>query len=755
GIGNMLGAKSIKRTFVDREGNLWIGTNGNGLVKLVDDYFAFYQFAEDNQNNVQSVFVDEDLIWMGHSGGLTVTTRNPEELVSEYGVEEGLADTIFASVTKDAHGTVWAASKGMGLYYKLANSEKFDKFALPDDKLSNKVNHLLVSGSILWAATDFGIYQIKDFEIKSHITMRAGLPHNVVKAMFKDLEGRVWIATHSSEITYIDEFIQTAQPPLKENLVDATCFAQDRNGEVWVGTNGTGVFKITGSDTTIFRKNDGLHSDYCYSIICDAQNRLWVGHRGGMSRIDVDNSKVEAFYPSSSSKLDFSANAVCRDAEGLLWFGTNSGLLRYNLEKDVPNVIEPALNLTHVNVSDSLHGIIDHIELPYGSYKIRFDFVGISFKKPENVAYKYILEGHDLGWSELKEQNFASYNRLDPGDYLFNVTSFNADGYGGRDIRSIKVSVDYPFWEKWWFYVGVAISVFMLIRMVVRRRERIMRENQEYLQHELNQRTREVVEQKELLEIKNKDITDSIIYAKNIQKAMLPAPDSLEHIFTDSFVFFKPRDIVSGDFYWVQNYENKIIVACADCTGHGVPGAFMSLIGNVLLKEVARNEMVNSPDQVLGMLDQELGSLLNKKGSEFGVQDGMDISVVEFDTDTYMMRGASAKRPIVIYKSGERVEIKGDRFAVGGNQESNSKVFTLHEIQLAKGDVVYQFSDGYADQFGGELGKKLKMKRMMTMLDELVDLDMAQQSRIVKQKFHEWKGHLPQVDDVILVGIKL
>jgi serine phosphatase RsbU (regulator of sigma subunit) len=133
----------------------------------------------------------------------------------------------------------------------------------------------------------------------------------------------------------------------------------------------------------------------------------------------------------------------------------------------------------------------------------------------------------------------------------------------------------------------------------------------------------------------------------------------------------------------------------------------------------------------------------------------MDISVVEFDTDTYMMRGASAKRPIVIYKSGERVEIKGDRFAVGGNQESNSKVFTLHEIQLAKGDVVYQFSDGYADQFGGELGKKLKMKRMMTMLDELVDLDMAQQSRIVKQKFHEWKGHLPQVDDVILVGIKL
>jgi serine phosphatase RsbU (regulator of sigma subunit) len=621
--------------------------------------------------------------------------------------------------------------------------------------LSNKVNHLLVEGSIIWAATDFGIYQIKNFQVKSHITMQAGLPHNVVKAMFKDRDGRIWLATHSSEITYIHEFIQTISPPIQENLVDATCFAQDLNGEVWVGTNGTGVFKITGTDTTIFKKTDGLHSDYCYSLICDAQNRLWVGHRGGMSRIDVDNNKAESFYPSSSSKLDFSPNAVFRDDEGLLWFGTNSGLLRYNLEKDVPNTIEPALNLTHVNVSDSIHGIIDHIKLPYGSYKIKFDFVGISFKKPEQVAYKYILEGRDLGWSELKEQNFASYNRLDPGEYVFQVTSFNGDGFGGKDIRSIMVSVDHPFWEKWWFYVCVAFSVFMLIRMVVRQRERIMRENQDYLQHELNQRTRQVVEQKELLEIKNKDITDSIIYAKNIQKAMLPAPDSLGHVFADSFVFFKPRDIVSGDFYWVQNYKSKIIVACADCTGHGVPGAFMSLIGNVLLKEVAQNESVKSPDQALGMLDQELRSLLNKKGSEFGVQDGMDISIVEFDTDTYMMRAASAKRPIVIYKNGQRVDIKGDRFAVGGTQERSSKLFTMHEVQLAKGDVIYQFSDGYADQFGGDLGKKLKMKRMMTMLDELFHLDMTHQSRIVKQKFHDWKGQLPQVDDVILVGIRI
>ncbi|MCB0762117.1 MAG: SpoIIE family protein phosphatase [Flavobacteriales bacterium] len=754
-IGHQLGSKSINVTHIDREGNLWIGSNGNGLAKLVDDYFSFYEFENRRQNEVMSIHCDNGEMLLGHSGGITITGNTPEEGHVRYALADGLADTLYTSVTRDAQGIIWAGSKGDGLYYKMPDEEKFRRFPLPDDRLSNNINQVLVTGSMIWAATDFGIYQIKDFEIRSHMTMQAGLPHNVVKALYRDSRERIWVATHSREITFIDDIIQTSMAPIDDNLVDVECFAEDHNGDIWVGTNGTGVFKITGTDTTIISKADGLYSDYCYSLMCDLKNNIWVGHRGALTRIDVKEHGTEIFKPGATDKLDMMPNSVACDEDGMLWFGTSKGLLRYNLEKDVVNHIEPALNLTMVDVGDSLFFGQKEIHLPYGTYKMKFDFVGISFKKPEDVTYKYFLEGHDLDWSESKSQNFAVYNRLDPGEYTFKVTSYNADGYGGNVVQSINISVDRPFWEKWWFFLAVAFSLFMLVRMIIQRREATMKANQEYLQRELNARTREVVEQKELLEVKNKDITDSIVYAKNIQKAMMPAPGSLDMLFREAFVFFKPRDIVSGDFYWVKDYGSSIILACADCTGHGVPGAFMSLIGNVLLKEVSNQESVQSPDMALQRLDAEVRNTLNKKGSEFGVQDGMDISIIQFDRKTNKLRCSSARRPIIVYKDGQRIEIKGDRFSVGGTQESLIKRFTLHELELSEGDVVYQFSDGITDQFGGTNGKKLKMRRLINMLDELWHLDMQHQGRLLKQKFHDWKGKLPQVDDVIMVGFRI
>jgi len=193
---------------------------------------------------------------------------------------------------------------------------------------------------------------------------------------------------------------------------------------------------------------------------------------------------------------------------------------------------------------------------------------------------------------------------------------------------------------------------------------------------------------------------------------MLPSIKKLQQYFSGCFVFYRPRDIVSGDFYWFDRVsENKFVIVCADSTGHGVPGAFMSMIGSTLIKDICTRENGNSPSKVLHVLDHELSNTLNQN-LEDGTKpaDGMDIIVCEIDLRTYYVRYASAMRPMIIYRNGEEIFFKGSRNSIGGHYEREDIVFMDEGLQLGKGDILYMFSDGYSDQFGGPMGKKFKMQ---------------------------------------------
>jgi len=294
--------------------------------------------------------------------------------------------------------------------------------------------------------------------------------------------------------------------------------------------------------------------------------------------------------------------------------------------------------------------------------------------------------------------------------------------------------------------------------MYIKIRERKQKQLQDYLERELEARTKEVVEQKEEIEIKNRDITDSINYAKRIQTSMLPPVRRLQQHFSGCFVFYMPRDIVSGDFYWFDLVnETKFTIVCADSTGHGVPGAFMSMIGSTLIKDICTREAGNSPSNVLRVLDCELRNTLNQNlddGTKPG--DGMDIIVCEIDLKTHYVRYASAMRPMIIYREGEEIFIKGSRNSVGGyyDQEGSGQ-FEDEGLQLSKGDIIYMFSDGYSDQFGGPMGKKFKMVRLKNLLKDIHTKPMEEQYTHVKSTFNLWKEDYDQVDDVLFMGIKI
>jgi len=268
----------------------------------------------------------------------------------------------------------------------------------------------------------------------------------------------------------------------------------------------------------------------------------------------------------------------------------------------------------------------------------------------------------------------------------------------------------------------------------------------ELLERKVKERTVELDEQ-------NRHITDSIVYAKRIQKAILPNVQNVKELLPDSFVYFSAKDIVSGDFFWVKEVEDKLIFAVADCTGHGVPGALLSIIGvNCLNQVVNEFHITDTSGMLLKLNELVLKTLQNHENIDL-VKDGMDISLCVLDTKTRKLQYSGALNPLYVIANNELKKWKADRNSIGSMNPDLH--FDSHEIQLNKGDVVYLFSDGYADQFGGVNHKKFRYKQFGDLLLEIHNESMNTQSTILKQKIENWKGDIEQTDDICVMGVRI
>ncbi len=289
-----------------------------------------------------------------------------------------------------------------------------------------------------------------------------------------------------------------------------------------------------------------------------------------------------------------------------------------------------------------------------------------------------------------------------------------------------------------------------------------LRENERILEAKVIERTEQVVRQKEEIETQNqeleilyKHVTDSIKYAKRIQEAILP-PDSLvKKLLPNSFVLYKPKDIVSGDFYWIDEKDDKTMFAAVDCTGHGVPGAFMSIVGYNLLKHVVNNNNFTMPSLILDRLNDGVSETLHHGHEEAQAKDGMDLSFCTIDFKNLELQYAGAYNPLYIIRNGELLQTKADKFPIGLFLGEEKKRFTNHVIPLQKDDCVYIFSDGYADQFGGSNGKKFMAKHFRDLLLSVCEKPIELQKEILNNTIEEWRGQLDQVDDILVIGVKI
>lgn len=455
--------------------------------------------------------------------------------------------------------------------------------------------------------------------------------------------------------------------------------------------------------------------------------------------------------------------AIKEDKNGELWFGCNNGLFVLNQDAIKNYSTEFEIAFSSISSSKSILAYqaafanpINEIE--YSDNTVNFSFYSTSFNGYGSIKYKYFLEGFSDEWSDWSELNTLQFQKLSEGKYTLKVQAMNANGLLSN-IISTQFTILPPWYRTWWAMVIYAVLFLSLIYGVIQLSILRVKQKNKRLEEIVTERTQEIAEQNKILEVqkaeivhKSNDILDSIKYAKRIQDTILPSNTQLKNLFSDYFVFYRPKDIVCGDFYWARKVNNKIIFSAIDCTGHGVPGALVSIVGNNGLIRCVNEFHLDKPASILDKLREIVIAAFQSSGND-ELKDGMDISLCSIDFEEQKLYFAGANNECVIIRNQELIELKPDKQPIGHFE--NPKPFNQQVFDLQKGDSIYLFTDGYVDQFGGEKGKKFKSKPFKMLLQEISVLSMNEQLVIIESTFDSWKGNLDQVDDVCVFGVKI
>ncbi len=444
-------------------------------------------------------------------------------------------------------------------------------------------------------------------------------------------------------------------------------------------------------------------------------------------------------------KIFDNLNSIYTDKDNI-WVVSGDNLLYRIVRNKIPSV-KTDINLFIRSISNAKGINFSFSDIVFGSgdNTIYFDLVAPGYLKKNSTQYQYIVDKVMTEWSKWSYNNTISL-MIKPGKYTLQVRA--KDIWGNiSEPKMVGFTIEAPFTQTSLFYIIIVCAILIVIIGVIRFRERQLKKDKRILETRVKERTTEIEAQKQ-------EITSSIEYASRIQMAMLPEYNHFRDSFSDYFIIFKPRDIVSGDFYWIGEDEKHIFFTVADCTGHGVPGAFMSTLGISTLDEVITNNKNLKANTVLNLLREKIKTSLHQTGKEGETTDGMDVAFCILHKNRKILEFSGAYNTLFIYQEGEFKEYRGDRMPIGiyyGEKDT----FTNYKINVQKGDAIYIFSDGFADQFGGPNVSKYMKYNLKKLLSEIYYKPMAEQRSILEKEFENWKGSADQIDDVTILGVRI
>ena len=776
---NSLSNNKISCLFLDKQKNIWLGTNENG----VNIYFpSSIKFALMNRYNglasdyVYSVLQTKDKnIWIGTEDGLYIYNSKDSKYLDYSSVLKKHNAKTVLSLYEDKDNNIWVGTYGQGIIIYNPKSKQ-SKNLLGESNASGTITKIIQDNKgVIWVGTYAnGLYAInpKTFTFKNYKT-KDGLPSDKIYCLFENKDDNtLWVGT-DGEGFCIFNFVQDINKPIitifkhneNKNSISSNKINniyQDTKGIFWIATsNGLNNFDLKTKNFLSYSEKDGLTNSYIYDVLPDRKGNLWLPTNSGLTRFNPnmknDNGSAFKNYNTKDGiqarEFNQGASFLCND--GKILVGGVAGLNYFNPDEIKENKITPNSYIYDFNrqgknvITDSNIIYKKHIELSYLENYFTLEFVTLDYVSPEKNKFMFMLEGYDVGWSAPTSVRYASYTELPGGTYTFKVKATNSDGVWNDVPQQFTIKVIPPWWRTTLFYIIAFVLGIAAVFGFISYRTNAIKKVNKVLEGKVNERTHELAE-------KNRDITSSIEYAKRIQEAILPAQELIFSKLKKSFILYKPKDIVSGDFYWFGEKENFKIVAAVDCTGHGVPGAFMSMIGHNLLNQIISEKDIFDPGLILQELHKGIQSALKQGQNQIHTNDGMDVSMIAINTETRDCFWAGAYRNLVIIDKDNNLEkIDGNKYPVGGSQINSARVFTTHARTLKENDSIYMFTDGYADQFGGEKGKKFMVKRFQEILININKLEISEQKNELETQFNNWKGTFEQVDDVLVIGIKM
>lgn len=791
----------ISDIITNRFGSIWLVTDSKIMQVISTDQepIIYEQEIGIKNNKILSFMIDnEDNIWIGFSGGLQRLT-NRKGLRNFY---PGTINSYIYSAFQDNHQRMWITSDNGAFYFDQDQLINFTpRIGAENTKFTGT---LLPSGNILLANYQ-GLFEVSctTLEIVKHKPFTK-IAHSVDN-IFVTSKGEIFLLTGINGIIYY--FPDFYSPPQElKNKFTANIFQLiELNGKV-VGGNNSGFVAFNGqqfeliqetecSIWSLYRDGDNIwvgtdcgiglvresrfaqmelttfDREMMIKSILPAKNRkyLWLGTNKGFCYFNTDNQEFEFMINTKDglSGDEITPGGLFMDQNDLLWVGTYHGLSNFNIRAKSTQNFAPVCYIEQMFLNGDLINPIKGETFSHNENNLIFEISALSFSDEASVEYEYYLRGTGNKYSSYHRGNEyrADYNNLPSGKYEFIYKAKGKNNIWGY-TENFDFTIRKAWYTTWVFRILIVLlfisSTYLLyiirIRTIKAQKDRLEQQVRERT-HELEIASTEIEAQRDFARFQRdqigqqqKSIMDSIHYAQTIQNSLLPSTQILKTELPEHFILFKPRDIVSGDFYWFSEQENHYYIVAADCTGHGVPGAFMSMLGMALMNEIVNKHPDIDPDSLLNELRSQIIETLHQKGDPGSAKDGMDMVVCKIDSKNSRLLFAGANNPIYLVREGELTEYKTDKMPVSIHLIMHP--FTGHEISLKPGDNLYLFSDGYADQFGGPRGKKFKYLPLKKLLVSISGKEMHQQGLQLDREFEQWKGDLEQVDDVVFIGLK-
>jgi ligand-binding sensor domain-containing protein/serine phosphatase RsbU (regulator of sigma subunit) len=777
--------------FSDKRGGVWLGSHHRG-VNFINEFSASFKHKEYipsfENNNVVSAFKRDEKgnLWLATDGGGLVYYDIQKGRTNIYESNEfdstSLSSNNTLALELDASGALWVGSYngGVDVFDSITQRFKHYRHVLSD---SNSLGSDIVwsiykdLNGRMWVATRYGLclYQPETDDFIQFTTKNTNLVHDNVRHVLEIDSSHFYVATEGGlsifdlENRSFQNFSHDVNDPKSISSSFVLNVTKDFRGRIWVGTYGGGINLFDPITETFksWKEEDGLTNNYICGVVPGLDGNLWITTQRGLSKYNPRRDEFHNFYYHDGLQDDkFSIGAVLRWSDDKILIGGINGYNSFLPQHINTNSFPPPLHFTDFKIfNESIDftsdaavmtkhiSMVDEIELAYHQNMVSFHFAALNFIQSEKNQVSFYLEGFDKKWSEAENIDKASYTNLSPGRYVFHVRAANNHGVWNDKELSVRVIVYPPYWETWWFLSFLSVIVAVSLLGVYRYRLKSITTQKENLELEVAQRTEVIHSKNEELEYRDLRRKQSLNYAKLIQNAVLPSVKEIRGEVKELFVLYQPSEIVSGDFYWMKKVEGKTIICAVDCTGHGVPGAFMSMMGNVLLNRIVKGEKTISPAEILEKLHRGVVRSLHQKENHNA--DGMDMSVVVIDNERKVMTYAGAMNPLVYFQNKKRYYIKANRRCIGGVDQFGEKPFVEHLIDISIETTFYIFSDGYQDQFG-ENGKKYMSKRYKELLDYIHMEPLEKQHNQLVQEHLAWRNNVAeQTDDILVIGCRV